>query len=128
MSERWAQDAGTVGTGTAADAVTPIPHATEGESECEHALTHLYDYLDSEMTPDDELRMRAHVAHCAPCLAELSVEELVKQLVRRSCHEQAPVGLRERIHAQLTVMSSSTTTTVVSTTTIVQSTVVTESR
>jgi anti-sigma factor (TIGR02949 family) len=89
--------------------VTPIPHSTAGESECEHALTHLYEYLDSEMTADDELRMRAHVAHCSPCLAELSVEELVKQLVRRSCHETAPAGLRERIHTQLTVMVSTTT-------------------
>ncbi|MFI2704092.1 mycothiol system anti-sigma-R factor [Cellulosimicrobium composti] len=95
--------------GQAEEPVTPIPHSTAGESECEHALTHLYEYLDSEMTPDDELRMRAHVAHCSPCLAELSIEELVKQLVRRSCHEKAPAGLRERIHTQLTVMVSTTT-------------------
>ncbi|WP_251150295.1 mycothiol system anti-sigma-R factor [Cellulosimicrobium sp. Marseille-Q4280] len=95
------------------ETVTPIPHSTEGESECEHALLHLYEYLDSEMTSDDELRMRAHVAHCSPCLAELSVEELVKRLVRRSCHEQAPPSLRARIHAQLIVMT--TTTTVVET-------------
>ena len=85
--------------------VTPIPHSTAGESECEHALTHLYEYLDSEMTADDELRMRAHVAHCSPCLAELSVEDLVKQLVRRSCNERAPDTLRVRIHEQLTVMT-----------------------
>jgi anti-sigma factor (TIGR02949 family) len=97
------------GVPTADESVTPIPHSTAGESECEHALTHLYEYLDSEMTADDELRMRAHVAHCSPCLAELSIEELVKQLVRRSCHEKAPAGLRERIHTQLTVMVSTTT-------------------
>jgi len=101
------------GRGPVEETVTPIPHSTAGESECAHALTHLYEYLDSEMTSDDELRMRAHVAHCSPCLAELSVEELVKQLVRRSCHEKAPAGLRERIHTQLTVMV--TTTTVVET-------------
>ncbi|MFC7025785.1 mycothiol system anti-sigma-R factor [Promicromonospora thailandica] len=66
-------------------------------------LTHLYEYLDSEMTPDDEQRMRAHVAHCSPCLAELSVEDLVKQLVKRSCSERAPDTLRVRIHQQLTM-------------------------
>ncbi|MEK8228102.1 mycothiol system anti-sigma-R factor [Oerskovia sp. M15] len=55
------------------------------------------------MTSEDQVRMRAHVAHCSPCLAELSAEELVKQLVRRSCHEQAPVELRLRIQAQFTV-------------------------
>ncbi|WP_125776817.1 mycothiol system anti-sigma-R factor [Antribacter gilvus] len=87
-------------------AVEPIPHDTAGSSECEHALGHLYEYLDSEMTPDDELRMRAHVAHCSPCLAELSVEELVKQLVKRSCHERAPETLRLRIREQLTGMTA----------------------
>ncbi|GIJ00179.1 mycothiol system anti-sigma-R factor [Sediminihabitans luteus] len=88
--------------------VTPIPHSTEGESECEHALSHLYDYLDSEMTAEDEARMRAHIAHCSPCLAELSAEELVKQLVRRSCHEQAPESLRLRIQAQISVTRTTT--------------------
>ena len=85
--------------------IEPIPHDTAGESECEHALKHLYEYLDSEMTPEDEQRMRAHVAHCSPCLTELSVEDLVKQLVRRSCSERAPDTLRVRIHEQLTVMT-----------------------
>ncbi|GAB6936628.1 mycothiol system anti-sigma-R factor [Isoptericola variabilis] len=89
------------------DPITPIPHdRAEGENECEHALVHLNEFLDSEMTPEDEQRMRAHVAHCSPCLAELSIEELVKQLVRRSCSERAPDTLRVRIHAQLTVMST----------------------
>ena len=81
----------------------PIPHDVGGESECEHALVHLYEFLDSEMTADDEQRMRAHLAHCSPCLAELSAEEIVKKLVRRSCVEQAPETLRVRIHTQLTM-------------------------
>lgn len=85
--------------------IQPVPHDTAGSSECEHVLKHLYEYLDSEMTPGDEERMRAHVAHCSPCLAELSVEDLVKQLVRRSCTERAPETLRVRIYQQLTVMS-----------------------
>jgi anti-sigma factor (TIGR02949 family) len=97
-----------VGAGAQDEAIVPIPHSTEGETECEHALKHLYEYLDSEMTSDDEVRMRAHVAHCSPCLAELSAEELVKQLVRRSCHEQAPADLRLRIQAQFTVLRTTT--------------------
>jgi anti-sigma factor (TIGR02949 family) len=90
-----------------ASAITPIPHETpHGETECEHARTHLDEFLDSEMTPEDEQRMRAHVAHCAPCLAELSLEELVKRLVKRSCAERAPAALRLRIHEQLTVIAA----------------------
>lgn len=80
----------------------PIVHAT-GDDDCAHVLGHLYAYLDSEMTADDQRVMRAHMAHCAPCVAELSMEELVKQLVRRSCHEQAPPHLRARIAAQVSV-------------------------
>ncbi|WP_402466611.1 mycothiol system anti-sigma-R factor [Isoptericola aurantiacus] len=88
--------------------LTPIPHEpAEGESDCDHALTHLYDYLDSEMTEADEQRMRAHVAHCSPCLAELSIEELVKKLVKRSCAEHAPETLLVRIRQQITVMTVS---------------------
>ena len=97
-----------VGTEAQDEVIVPIPHSTEGETECEHALKHLYEYLDSEMTSDDEVRMRAHVAHCSPCLAELSAEELVKQLVRRSCHEQAPPQLRARITAQVSVWRMTT--------------------
>ncbi|PFG44010.1 mycothiol system anti-sigma-R factor [Isoptericola jiangsuensis] len=86
--------------------ITPIPHEpAEGETECEHALVHLYEFLDSEMTEADERRMRAHVAHCSPCLAELSIEELVKKLVKRSCAERAPQELYVRIHQQITVMA-----------------------
>ncbi|WP_460749194.1 mycothiol system anti-sigma-R factor [Myceligenerans cantabricum] len=84
----------------------PIPHDAPGSgSECEHALQHLYEFLDSEMTPEDEQTMRAHVAHCSPCLAELSVEDLVKQLVKRSCAERAPDTLRLRIHEQIRLVA-----------------------
>ncbi len=96
-----------LGSETEASMITPIPHGpAQGETDCEHALTHLYEYLDSEMTPQDEQRMRAHVAHCSPCLAELSTEELVKQLVKRSCAERAPAALRLRIHEQLTSIAA----------------------
>lgn len=83
--------------------VEPVPHDTPG-SACDHALQHLYEYLDSEMTPEDEALMRAHVAHCSPCLAELSVEDLVKQLVKRSCAERAPETLRLRIREQIRIL------------------------
>ena len=72
-------------------------------ADCRHALDHLYEFLDSQMSPADEARMRAHVAQCSPCLAELSVEEIVRALVRRSCHERAPAQLRARIYAQVSV-------------------------
>ncbi len=84
----------------------PIPHDVGGQDECEHAIIHLYEFLDSEMTAADEQHMRDHLAHCAPCLAELSAEELVKRLVRRSCAERAPEALRLRIRTALIVQTT----------------------
>nr|WP_100348353.1 mycothiol system anti-sigma-R factor [Luteimicrobium subarcticum] len=88
----------------------PIPHAT-GDDSCDHVVGHLYEYLDSEMTPEDAERMRAHLAHCSPCLAELGLDELVRQVLRRSCADKAPEGLRARVRAQLTVTRTTTVTT-----------------
>ena len=73
---------------------------------CDDVIAHLFEYLDSEMTDSDADRMRAHVADCNPCLAELSIDELVKRLLRRSCTEQAPEHLRMKIHLQITKLSA----------------------
>lgn len=69
---------------------------------CEAVAEHIYEYLDSEMTTADADKMRAHVAECSPCLAELSIDELIKSALKRSCAEQAPERLRARIRAQFT--------------------------
>ncbi|WP_066465019.1 mycothiol system anti-sigma-R factor [Sanguibacter suarezii] len=73
---------------------------------CDDVIAHLFEYLDSEMTDSDAERMRAHVADCSPCLAELSIDELVKRLLRRSCTEQAPEHLRLKIHLQISKLAS----------------------
>lgn len=71
-------------------------------NECENVAEHIYEYLDSEMTEADAARMRAHVAECSPCLAEMSIDELIRGALKRSCAEQAPEELRIRIRAQFT--------------------------
>ncbi|XBH22039.1 mycothiol system anti-sigma-R factor [Jonesiaceae bacterium BS-20] len=76
----------------------PAPNATD----CENIAAHIFEYLDSEMTPVDAERMRAHVAECNPCLGELSIDEMIKRVLKRSCSEQAPEHLRVRIKAQFT--------------------------
>ncbi|WP_029068447.1 mycothiol system anti-sigma-R factor [Jonesia quinghaiensis] len=72
------------------------------KAECQSVAAHIYEYLDSEMTEDDALRMRRHVAECSPCLAEMSIEEMIKRVLKRSCAEKAPEHLRVAIHAQFT--------------------------
>jgi len=79
-------------------------HRLEGRFECKEALERLSEFLDSELAEADGDRIREHLADCEPCLAEYDVEDHIKKLVRRSCTESAPVELRVRIRARLTVL------------------------
>lgn len=75
-----------------------------GATDCDNIAAHIFEYLDSEMTAQDATRMRSHVAQCSPCLAELSIDEMIKRVLKRSCTEQAPEHLRVRIRAQFTTV------------------------
>jgi len=72
------------------------PHTTDDDA-CGAALKRLWTYLDHELTAEDEDELRDHLDTCPPCLAEYSIDVVLKQLVRRSCQEEAPAGLRVRI-------------------------------
>jgi mycothiol system anti-sigma-R factor len=74
------------------------PHATD----CREVLDKLYEYLDSEVTADDVHKIREHLDECAPCLREHDLEQVLKTLVRRSCQDRAPDGLRVKIMARIT--------------------------
>lgn len=75
---------------------------TNDDDACTAALQQLWTYLDKELTPDDEDELRDHLAGCPPCLAEYSIDVVLKNIVRRSCQdEEAPTGLRVRIQQTL---------------------------
>jgi mycothiol system anti-sigma-R factor len=88
-------------TGDDAAAVAPGAEAGCGPN-CEQALGRLFAYVDSELPADDAAQVRAHVEDCRPCLDEMAVETMLKELVKRCCQEQAPADLRLKIHARLT--------------------------
>ena len=73
-----------------------VPPASVDDA-CAAALQRLWSYVDAELTADDEAELRHHLAGCPPCLAEYSIDVVLKNLVRRSCQEEAPVELRVRI-------------------------------
>lgn len=73
------------------------PAAPAEDDACAAALHRLWGYVDAELTAEDEAELRDHLAGCPPCLAEYSIDVVLKNLVRRSCQEEAPVGLRVRI-------------------------------
>jgi len=65
---------------------------------CQEALHHLYEFLDREMTPDDERRVREHLTACPPCGEQFDVEEAFLRFVEARCRAQgAPPELRRRI-------------------------------
>ncbi|WP_299441071.1 mycothiol system anti-sigma-R factor [uncultured Phycicoccus sp.] len=78
----------------------------EGHSDCSEVLHHIYEYLDGEMSPADVKRVATHLAECRPCLAEHDLDAAVKQVVKRSCHEEtAPATLRLRIVQRITTVT-----------------------
>lgn len=67
------------------------------ETPCAEVLDHLYAYLDHELPTADSAQIARHMDECGPCLREYGLEEVVRSLVRRSCHESAPASLRSRV-------------------------------
>lgn len=74
-------------------------------SPCEEALAHLDEYIDCEMSQVDTVRLEAHISSCDTCQGEVGLEQKVRDLIKRSCIEQAPASLRERVLEQITIVS-----------------------
>jgi len=71
------------------------------ETPCSEVLEKVYLYLDGEADNDDHEHIRIHLDECSPCLRKFGLEQAVKALVARSCAEQAPVDLRDRVMFRL---------------------------
>ena len=69
----------------------------KSDGACSDILRRMYFFIDNELADADAAQIRAHLADCGPCLQEVDVERLVKGLIARSCTEQAPVELRQRV-------------------------------
>ena len=72
------------------------------ETDCSEVLDHLYEFLDSEMPDVDRDKFKQHFTECSPCLEKYGLEQIVKQLVHRSCgHDEVPPGLRGKVLARI---------------------------
>ena len=67
------------------------------ETPCSEVLETVYLYLDGECEDHAREHVRIHLEECAPCLRKYGLEQAVMKLVARSCKEQAPEDLRERV-------------------------------
>lgn len=72
------------------------------ETSCEEVLAAVYEYIDGEVDAQRRSRIEQHLAECGSCLEEYGLDELIKQLVHRSCgSDPVPAHLRERVLATI---------------------------
>jgi mycothiol system anti-sigma-R factor len=69
----------------------------EHGKDCDEILARLVFFVDHELQTADTVEIQRHLDECAPCLADYDLERTVKALVARSCGDQAPQHLRERV-------------------------------
>lgn len=76
---------------------TDVPSDGPCGCDCSSALDRLYLFLDQEIDTASCGEIQQHIEECSSCLTEYDVERIVKSLVGRSCAEQAPGVLREKV-------------------------------
>ena len=72
------------------------------ESDCAEALQEIYEYLHYELDAERLSAIRAHLTECGECLREYGLEQVVRDLLERSCHCTAPAALRVAVLARIT--------------------------
>ncbi|MEN3123640.1 mycothiol system anti-sigma-R factor [Janibacter sp. LM] len=73
--------------------------------DCSQALHRMMEYLDGEMSREDAQGIAEHLAQCGPCLAEHDLDQVMRQVLQRSCaREQAPPQLRATIMQKITTI------------------------
>lgn len=67
------------------------------DTDCSDVLERVFSFIDNELPTADFAQIQHHLDECGPCLAKYDLERTVKSLIQRSCCEQAPVGLRDKV-------------------------------
>ena len=70
----------------------------ERMTTCEEAAQKLYEYLDGELSPADDSKIKLHLELCRNCCRRFEFEEIVRSIVRsRARSEKLPEHLRESV-------------------------------
>jgi mycothiol system anti-sigma-R factor len=75
--------------------------------DCQDALHTLYNYLDGELTEERRQAIRHHLDECEPCLHAFDFEAELKVVIARSCREQLPQQLKDKIAKAISDASGS---------------------
>jgi len=53
-------------------------HGAECGTDCDRAISRLYEFLDHELEVADEDEIREHIAACEPCLDSFDAEQALR--------------------------------------------------
>ncbi len=66
--------------------------------DCKETLDRLYEYLDRELSEEEQVEVQRHLDECPPCRDRFHFEENVLRVVRRCCRDvSAPPSLVEKV-------------------------------
>ena len=65
--------------------------------DCSEVIHQIFVFIDNELDDASCGEIQQHLDECGPCLAKYNLERTVKALVARSCSEQAPAELRDKV-------------------------------
>jgi anti-sigma factor (TIGR02949 family) len=64
---------------------------------CKELTQMLLEYLDGEMAPEEEARLRQHLSACPPCLDFLETYKATPSLCRRALASKMPPELSSKL-------------------------------
>lgn len=65
---------------------------------CKEAVHRLYEYLDRELSMEEQQVVKTHLSHCPPCHELFRFEANVLTFIGTKCRETAaPADLRDRV-------------------------------
>ena len=65
--------------------------------DCSEIIHQIFVFIDNELDQATCGEIEQHLEECRPCLERYDLERTVKALVARSCSEQAPDELRQKV-------------------------------
>lgn len=68
-----------------------------GSLTCREVVELLWEYIDAELTPDMEGRIRAHLEACEKCYPHYEFQKAFVEFVRRHGGGAAPAALRMKV-------------------------------
>jgi len=69
--------------------------------DCDAAMANLFTFIDAELDVHELEEMRGHLDDCPECLYEEELGRKLKGVIQRTCVEQAPEALRDRVALRL---------------------------